>query len=139
MRPSTLFSAFTRTSRRAATRPARRGRLAAAERLEARLNLAATIIDLATPRDASGDYPAYEQFPIPAGATLVDVCDAGRYVLFSSTDTNVIAGQQTIPSINPDLFWLDTNTGVTRLVTHRAGSVVQSAGYAGLDGSDYVP
>jgi hypothetical protein len=135
MRPSTLFSAFTRTSRR----PARRGRLAAAERLEARLNLAATIIDLATPRDASGDYPAYEQFPIPAGATLVDVCDAGRYVLFSSTDTNVIAGQQTIPSLNPDLFWLDTNTGVTRLVTHRAGSVVQSAGYAGLDGSDYVP
>jgi hypothetical protein len=138
MRPSTLFSLFTRASRRA-NRAARRGRLAAAERLEARLNLAATIVDLAAPRDASGDYPAYEQFPIPAGATLVDVCDAGRYVLFSSNDTNVIAGQQTIPSINHNLFWLDTNTGVTRLVTHRAGSVVQSAGYAGLDGSDYVP
>lgn len=139
MRPSTLLSAFTRTSRRAAARSARRGRLAAAERLEARLNLAATIIDLAAPREASGGFPAYEQFPIPAGATLVDVCDAGRYVLFSSTDANVITGQQTIPSANPNLFWLDTNTGVTRLVTHRAGSVVQSAGYAGLDGSNYVP
>lgn len=69
----------------------------------------------------------------------MDACDAGRYVLFSSTDTNVIAGQQTIPSINPNLFWLDTGTGVTRLVTHRAGSQVQSAGYAGLDGSTYTP
>ena len=139
MRPSTLFSAFTRTSRRVATRPARRGRLASAERLEPRLNLAATIVDLAAQRGASGGHPAYDQFPIPAGATLEDVCETGRYVLFSSTDTNVIAGQQTIPSLNPNLFWLDTNTGITRLVTHRAGSLVQSAGYAGFDGSDYVP
>ena len=139
MRLSTLFPVFARTPRRAATRPARRGRLASAERLEPRLNLAATIVDLAAPRDASGSFPAYDQFPIPAGATLVDVCEAGRYVLFSSTDTNVIAGQQTIPSLNPNLFWLDTNTGITRLVTHRAGSVVQSAGYAGLGGSTYVP
>ena len=130
MRPTTLFPVFARSSRRTATRPTRRGRLASAERLEPRLNLAATIVDLAAPREASGGYPAYDQFPIPQGATLVDVCDAGRYVLFSSIDTNVIAGQQTIPSLNPDLFWLDTETGKTRLVTHRAGSELQSAGYA---------
>ena len=141
MRRSKLFSLLTRTSRRAATRPARRGGLASAERLEARLNLAATIVDLAAARAASGSVPAYDQFPIPAGATLVDVCEMGRYVLFSSTDTNVIAGQQTIPSPNPNLFWLDTQAGLTRLVTHRAGSVVQSAGYAfaGPAGSTYVP
>lgn len=138
MRPSTFFSVFARSSRRAAPRPARRGRLASAERLEARLNLAATIVDLAAPREASGGYPAYDQFPIPAGATLVDVSDSGQFVLYSSLDTNVIAGQQTIPSLNPDLFWLDTKTGETRLVTHRAGSEVQSAGYAGLEGSTYI-
>jgi len=140
MQTTSLFSLFTRGPRRspARARPARKSRLAAAERLESRLNFAATIVDLAAPRDASGGNPAYDQFPIPAGGTLVDVCDSGRYVLFSSTDTNVIAGQQTIPSINPDLFWLDTNTGVTRLVTHRAGSEVQSAGYAGLEGDKYL-
>ena len=139
MRPTTLFPVFARSSRRTAARPTRRGRLASAERLEPRLNLAATIVDLAAPREASGGYPAYDQFPIPQGATLVDVCDAGRYVLFSSIDTNVIAGQQTIPSLNPDLFWLDTETGKTRLVTHRAGSELQSAGYAGLESSTYTP
>lgn len=138
MRPSAILSLFTRTPRRTAARPSRRGRLASAERLEARLNLAAAIVDLAAPRDASGGFPAYGELPIPAGATLVDICEAGRYVLFSSTDTNVIAGQQTIPSLNPNLFWLDTVTGTTRLVTHRAGSVVQSAGYAGLEGSTYL-
>jgi len=140
MRPASLLSIFTRISRRspAQARATRKSRLAAAERLEARLNLAATLIDLAVPRDASGGFPAYDQFPIPAGATLVDVSDSGRYVLFSSTDTNVITGQQTIPSINPDLFWLDSQTGITKLVTHRAGSTVQSAGYAGVEGSTYV-
>ena len=140
MRTTSLLSMFTRSPRRspAQTRAARKSRLAAAERLESRLNFAATIVDLAAPRDASGGYPAYDQFPIPAGATLVDVSDSGRYVLFSSTDTNVIAGQQTIPSLNPDLFWLDTSTGTTRLVTHRAGSTVQSAGYAGVEGSTYI-
>ena len=141
MRSTTLFSVFSRVSRRSQAAPgrARKSRLAAAERLEARINLTATIVDLAAPRAASGGYPAYDQLPIPAGATLVDVSDSGRYVLFSSTDTNVIAGQQTIPSINPDLFWLDTATDQTRLVTHRAGSPVQSAGYAGLEGSKYFP
>ena len=141
MRPSRLFSMFSRSSRRSPVqaRPARKSRLAAGERLEARLNLAATLIDLAVPREASGGYPAYEQFPIPAGATLVDVSDSGQFVLYSSTDTNVIAGQQTIPSLNPDLFWLDTKTGETRLVTHRAGSEVQSAGYAGLETATYTP
>ena len=140
MKTSRLLSIFNRSSRRASAeaRTARKSRLAAAERLESRLNFAATIIDLAAPRDASGGHPAYDQLPIPAGATLVDVSDSGRYVLFSSTDTNVLAGQQTIPSINPNLFWLDTNTGVTRLVTHRAGSEEQSAGYAGIEGSTYI-
>jgi hypothetical protein len=141
MRPSRLFSMFSRSSRRSPVqaRPARKSRLAAGERLAARLNLAATLFDLAVPREASGGYPAYEQFPIPAGATLVDVSDSGQFVLYSSTDTNVIAGQQTIPSLNPDLFWLDTKTGETRLVTHRAGSEVQSAGYAGLETATYTP
>ena len=141
MRHLNLLSAFTRDSRRSAgpVRRGRKSRLAAAERLEARINFAATLIDLAVPRDASGGHPAYDQFPIPAGSTLVDVSDSGRYVLFSSTDTNVVTGQQTIPSVNPDLFWLDTSTGETRLVTHRAGSEVQSAGYAGLEGSEYLP
>ena len=141
MRHLNLLSAFSRVSRRSPTRTRRacRSRLAAAEQLEARLNLSATIVDLAVPRDASGGHPAYDRFPIPAGATLVDVSDSGRYVLFSSTDTNVITGQQTIPSANPDLFWLDTFTAETRLVTHRAGSEVQSAGYAGLDGTEYLP
>ena len=141
MRPTTLFSVFSRASRRsqAATHRARKTRLAAAERLEERINLTATIVDLAASRAASENHAAYDQLPIPAGATLVDVSDSGRYVLFSSTDTNVIAGQQTIPSINPDLFWLDTATGQTRLVTHRAGSPVQSAGYAGLEGFKYFP
>gem|GEM_PF-696666 len=140
MRPTKFFSVFTRSSRRslAQVRPARKSRLAAAERLESRLNFAATIVDLAAPRDASGGHPAYDQFPIPAGATLVDVSGSGRYVLFSSTDTNVIAGQQTIPSLHPDLFWLDTTTGDTRLVTHRAGSEKQSTGYAGVEGSKYL-
>jgi len=141
MRYLNLFSVFSRISRRspARTRPMGMSRLAAAERLEARLNLAATIVDLAVPRDASGGHPAYDKFPVPAGAALEDVSDSGRYVLYSSTDTNVIAGQQTIPSLNPDLFWLDTSTGETRLVTHRAGSEVQSTGYAGFDGSKYRP
>ena len=141
MRPTTLFSVFSRASRRsqAATHHARKTRLAAAERLEERINLTATIVDLAASRAASENHAAYDQLPIPAGATLVDVSDSGRYVLFSSTDTNVIAGQQTIPSINPDLFWLDTAMGQTRLVTHRAGNPVQSAGYAGLEGSKYLP
>lgn len=140
MRTASLLSMFTRPSRRspARARAARRSRLAAAERLESRINFAATLVDLAVPRDASGGHPAYDQFPIPAGATLVDVSDSGRYVLFSSTDTNVISGQQTIPSLNENLFWLDTATGTTRLVTHRAGSTVQSAGYAGVEGSTYV-
>ena len=141
MQPISLFSVFTRSSRRSTlkARAARKSRLAAGERLEARLNLAATIVDLAVPREASGGYPTYEQFPIPAGATLVDASDSGQFVLYSSTDTNVIAGQQTIPSLNPDLFWLDTKTGETRLVTHRAGSEVQSAGYAGLETGTYTP
>ena len=141
MRPTTLFSVFSRASRRsqAATHRARKTRLAAAERLEERINLTATIVDLAASRAASENHAAYDQLPIPAGATLVDVSDSGRYVLFSSTDTNVITGQQTIPSINPDLFWLDTAMGQTRLVTHRAGSPVQSAGYAGLEGFKYFP
>jgi len=141
MRPSPLFSVFSRFSRRSPVkaRPARKSRLAAGERLEARLNLAATLVDLAVPREASGGYPAYEQFAIPAGATLVDASDSGQFVLYSSTDTNVIAGQQTIPSLNPNLFWLDTKTGETRLVTHRAGSEVQSAGYAGLETGTYTP
>ncbi len=141
MRTATLLSMFNRPSRRASAqaRTARKSRLAAAERLESRLNFAATLVDLAAARPASSSgHPAYDQLPIPAGATLVDVSDSGRYVLFSSTDTNVIAGQQTIPSINPDLFWLDTATGRTRLVTHRAGSEVQSAGYAGVEGSTYI-
>ena len=141
MRPLSLLSVFTRSSRRSTlkARAARKSRLTVGERLEARLNLAATIVDLAVQREASGGYPTYDQFPIPAGATLVDVSDSGQFVLFSSTDTNVIAGQQTIPSLNPDLFWLDTKTGETRLVTHRAGSEVQSAGYAGLETSKYTP
>ena len=141
MQPTGPFAVFTRRSRRSQKRARsdRHGRLAAAERLESRVNLTATVVDLAAARAASGGHPAYEQLPIPAGATLVDVSDSGRYVLYSSVDTNVIAGQQTIPSLHPDLFWLDTGTGETRLVTHRAGSDVQSAGYAGFAGSEYRP
>jgi hypothetical protein len=140
MRPASLLSLFARSPRRlpAQARATRKSRLAAAERLEARINFTATLIDLAVPRDASGGFPAYDQLPIPAGASLVDVSDSGRYVLFSSADTNVIKGQQTIPSIHQDLFWLDTQSGITRLVTHRAGSTVQSAGYAGVEGSTWV-
>lgn len=134
---SFLFaSSGSRTSRRG--RVARRSRVAPGERLEPRINLSATLIDLASARAASNGFPAYGELPIPAGATLVDVSDKGDIVLFSSTDTNVVAGQQTVPSIHPNLFWLNTTTGETRLVTHRAGSTVQSAGYAGLQGDSYV-
>ena len=121
---SFLFaSSGSRTSRRG--RVARRSRVAPGERLEPRINLSATLIDLASARAASNGFPAYGELPIPAGATLVDVSDKGDIVLFSSTDTNVVAGQQTVPSIHPNLFWLNTTTGETRLVTHRAGSTVQ--------------
>jgi hypothetical protein len=87
MRTATQFSIFDRSSRRASAsiRRDRRRSLAAAEQLESRLNFAAVLVDLAAPRPESSTtgHPAYEQFPVPAGAMLVDVSDSGRYVAFT--------------------------------------------------------
>jgi hypothetical protein len=107
------------------------------ERLESRLTPAATLLDLAAARPAETGFPAYPQLPIPAGATLIDTSDSGLQVLFSSTDPNVVAGQETVPS--PDianLFWMDLSAGLEnptiRLVTHFAGSTIASTGYTGI-------
>ncbi len=73
--------------------------------------------------------------PIPAGSSLIDTSDNGNYLIFSSRDPNVIAGEQSIPSVN-NLYWMDISKGpeqaVTRLVTHFAGSTTASAGYFGI-------
>lgn len=73
--------------------------------------------------------------PIPAGATLIDTSGDGNYLLFSSRDPNVIAGEQSLPGVN-NLYWMDISKGpenaVIRLVTHFAGSTTASAGYFGI-------
>lgn len=120
--------------------PRRRGAPPPAiEYLEARLTPAATLLDIAAPRPAEPGFPAYPELPIPAGATLVDTSDSGLQVLFSSTDPNVIPGQETIPfqaGMQGNLFWMDLSAGldapVIRLVTHFAGSTIASTGYTGI-------
>ena len=87
--------------------------------------------------------------PLPAGATLEDIDDSGQYVLFSSTDPNLVAdgttqetGQETIP-LHPNLFWMDLSQGVEkrviRLVTHYAGSTRASAGFSGVGNGLVAP
>ena len=122
--------------RRGASRPA-------LERLEPRLTPAATLLDVAAARPAEAGFPAYPELPIPAGATLVDTSDSGLQVLFSSLDTNVIAGQETVPAPGiENLFWMDLSAGLDtptiRLVTHFAGSTIASTGYTGI-GTGMVP
>ena len=52
---------------------------------------------------------------------LVGVAGRGRFAIFSSTATNVVAGQQDSPGTF-DLFWVDTLTGERRLVSAATGS-----------------
>jgi hypothetical protein len=133
-----LRSLFHRAARTSMRRTLRRRPPVALERLEARLTPAATLLDIAANRPAvEPGFPAYPQLPIPAGATLVDTSDSGLQVLFSSTDPNVVAGQETVPF--PDianLFWMDLSAGLDnptiRLVTHFAGSTSASTGYTGI-------
>lgn len=109
------------------------------ERLESRIALAADLISIAAGRPEAAGFPSYPALPIPAGATLIDVSDSGKQVLFSSPDTNVIPGQQTVPFLAGaigNLFWMDLSAGrdapVIRLVTHVAGSTQASAGFTGV-------
>ncbi len=109
------------------------------ERLESRLTLAADLLSIATSRPGAAGFPEYPALPIPAGATLLDVSDSGKQLLFSSVDTNVVAGQQTVPFLEGapgNLFWMDLSAGsdapVIRLVTHVAGSTQASAGFTGV-------
>lgn len=128
-------------SSRSRRRPLRAGRAdhLPLERLESRLTLAADLLSIAAPRPEAVGFPAYPALPIPAGATLIDVSDSGRQVLFSSPDPNVVPGQQTVPFLPEalgNLFWMDLSAGldapVIRLVTHVAGSTQASAGFVGI-------
>lgn len=87
--------------------------------------------------------------PLPSGATLEDIDDSGKYVLFSSTDPNLVSpdmtsatGQETVP-LHPNLFWMDLSNGVDkrviRLVTHFAGSTFASAGFSGVGNGLVAP
>ena len=109
------------------------------ERLESRLAPAANLLSIAAARPEAVGFPEYPALPIPAGATLIDVSDSGKQVLFSSADPNVVAGQQTVPFLAEapgNLFWMDLSAGidapVIRLVTHVAGSTQVSAGFTGI-------
>ena len=100
-------------SRRRSRRKAREWSLAN-ERLEARIALAADLISIAAERPEAVNFPAYPALPIPAGATLIDVSDSGKQVLFSSPDPNIVPGQQTVPFLPGDpgnLFWMDLSAG----------------------------
>lgn len=110
-----------------------------AERLEARLAPAANLLSIAAARPEVAGFADYPALPIPAGATLIDVSDSGKQVLFSSADPNIVAGQQTVPFLEGaagNLFWMDLSAGfdapVIRLVTHVAGSTQASAGFTGI-------
>ncbi len=125
------FGRFTSSRRRRA--------LWAPERLEPRLTLAADLLSVAAARPEAPGFPPSPELPIPAGATLIDVSDSGQQVLFSSTDPNIVPGQQTVPFLPGslgNLFWMDLSAGtaepVIRLVTHIAGSTTVSAGYTGI-------
>lgn len=120
-------------------RPRRKQPVRSVERLEPRLPLAADLLSIAAARPEAPGFPAYPELPIPAGATLIDVSDSGRQVLFSSADPNIVPGQQTVPFLPGavgNLFWMDLSAGTTapviRLVTHIAGSTTVSAGYTGI-------
>ena len=52
---------------------------------------------------------------------LVAVASRGRYAIFTSTATDIVAGQNDSASTT-DLFWVDTLTGQRKLVTAAAGS-----------------
>ncbi len=56
---------------------------------------------------------------------LPSVSSNGRYVVFLSAATNLIAGLT--DNILKDVFWLDRQTGTTRMVSHAAGSSLVSA------------
>jgi hypothetical protein len=130
----------TRSSRsRRRTPRAGRARELPIERLESRLALAADLLSIAAARPGAVGFPEYPALPIPAGATLVDVSDSGKQVLFSSADPNIVPGQQTVPFLEGavgNLFWMDLSAGldapVIRLVTHVAGSTQASAGFTGI-------
>ena len=134
-----------RDGRAAIDRRPRRAAGPAIERLERRLTPAATLLDIAAARLSTGATdPGVPALPIPAGATLVDTSDSGLQVLFSSTDTNVVAGQETVPAPGvQNLFWMDLSAGpdapTIRLVTHVAGSTVASAGFAGIGKGVWAP
>ena len=86
-------------------RPTRRGRVApAVESLEGRRLLASNLITV----DASGLGGAN------GPSTDPDISGNGRYVVFTSTATNLVAEDT---SSNPDVYLRDQQTGVTRLVS----------------------
>lgn len=122
-----------RNDRKSAKQSKNRSRLHL-EFLEDRTTPVASLIDL-----AGAGVP---NFPIPAGSTLIATSDSGKQILFSSMDTNVVAGQQSLPTVN-NLYWMDISQSVSaptiRLVTHFAGSTVQATGYIGVGNGLVMP
>ncbi|HKI04550.1 MAG TPA: hypothetical protein VKK31_21400 [Thermoanaerobaculia bacterium] len=59
--------------------------------------------------------------------------DDGRYVLFSSSGTNVIPGQNDLND-HPDLFLFDRVSGERRLVSHVPGSPLRTGGQGAFSG-----
>jgi len=104
------------------------------EFLEDRITPVASLIDIAE--------TGVPNFPIPAGSTLIATSDSGKQILFSSLDTNVVAGQQSLPTVE-NLYWMDISQSVSaptiRLVTHFAGSTVQATGYIGVGNGLVIP
>lgn len=68
------------------------------------------------------------------GALAFSMSADGRIVAFTSSSTNLVAGQQdTVPGA-PDLFVHDRATGATALASHAAGSLTRTA-----DRGSYTP
>jgi hypothetical protein len=78
------------------------------EFLEDRITPVASLIDIAE--------TGVPNFPIPAGSTLIATSDSGKQILFSSLDTNVVAGQQSLPTVE-NLYWMDISQSVSAPTT----------------------
>jgi hypothetical protein len=73
--------------------------------------------------------------PANAGSYAVAISADGRHALFYSDATDLVAGQADSPPLNAafaasDLFVLDRNTGVVRLVSHLPGKPLETAGFS---------
>ena len=105
------FSHLTRWLRDGRTAPRRARTSLRVESMEDRRTPAASLIST--------------NFSLTAAANddsqLVAVASRGRYAIFTSTATDVVAGQIDSAGTS-DLFWVDTLTGQRKLVTATAGS-----------------